>query len=72
MPLHAYRLTCLVITYALIHIAFMHSLAAAEREPGALIVVMMQSTVGVVLDEVPAGMRDTIASTYLQMPTTFW
>jgi hypothetical protein len=46
--------------------------AAAEQAPGALIQVTMRSTVGVVLDEIPTGMRDTVAESYLQMPDTFW
>jgi hypothetical protein len=32
----------------------------------------MRSTVGVVLAEVPAGMRDAVATSYRQMPHTFW
>jgi hypothetical protein len=46
--------------------------AAAEQAPGALIQVTMRSTVGVVLDEIPIGMRDRIAASYLHMPDTFW
>ena len=32
----------------------------------------MRSTVGVVLDEIPAAMRDTVAASSLHMPDTFW
>jgi Lysyl oxidase len=72
IPLNTRRLTCLVITYALIHVALVHSLSAADQAPGVLITVMMRSTVGIVLDEVPAAMRDTVAASYLQQPDTFW
>src|SRR5918999_6322633 len=72
VPVKSCRLMWLVITCALIHVSLVRSLSATERAPGALITVMMRSTVGVVLDEVPAGIRDAIAASYLQMPSTFW
>lgn len=41
-------------------------------EPGALIDVAMDSRVGVVLDEFPAGMRDRAAALFLAKPLEFW
>jgi len=72
MLLNTRRFAWLVITCSLIQVSLLRSLSAAERAPGALIKVRMKSTVGVVLDEVPAAMRDAVAASYLQMPTTFW
>jgi hypothetical protein len=49
----------------------------AERDPsaeqtGALIQVTMNSTVAVVLDEIPYAKRDEIAQVYLHKPKSFW
>ena len=72
MPLHTRRLAWLLITCSLIQVSLLRSLSAIDRAPGALIKVTMRSTVGVVLDEVPAVMRDAVAASYRQMPHTFW
>jgi Lysyl oxidase len=72
MPVNTRRLARLVIMCALIHVSLVRSPSATDQAPGALIKVTMSSIVGVVLDEVPAGMRDMVATSYLQMPTTFW
>ncbi len=44
----------------------------AKLDPGALVNVTMPSTVGVLLDEIPAAMRDRVAASLLARPTTFW
>ena len=41
-------------------------------EVGALIGLTLNSTVGVLLDELPAGERDRIAAEILQRPSTYW
>jgi hypothetical protein len=41
-------------------------------DPGALVDVSLSSTVGVLLDEVPAAARERLASSLLAEPTTFW
>jgi len=41
-------------------------------DPGALIDVVMDSRVGVVLDEFPAGVRDRAAELFLAKPLEFW
>lgn len=43
-----------------------------DADPGALIDVDMSSTVGVLLDEIPAAHRDRAADAYLAEPTSFW
>jgi len=70
---HPPRLTVwLLVTCSLIHVPPLRSLSAAEQAPGALIHVTMRSTVGVVLDDIPVDLRDQVAASYLQMPSTFW
>ncbi|MSP60808.1 MAG: hypothetical protein EXR72_10795 [Myxococcales bacterium] len=45
---------------------------AAKGDPGALIAVNMDSTVGVLLDEIPAPMRDRVANNLIGKPLEFW
>ena len=72
MLLHSCRSTALLLLCVLHTVCLWPARAGAERAPGALIQVTMRSTVGVVLDEIPAAMRDTVAASYLHMPDTFW
>ena len=44
----------------------------ASGDPGALILVSTTSQVGVVLDEIPAAMRDQVAKTLLAKDEKFW
>lgn len=44
----------------------------ARRAPGALIDVRMDSTVGVVLDEIPIAQRAALARYYMSKPAQFW
>jgi hypothetical protein len=44
----------------------------STQDPGALVSVSIPSTVGVLLDEVPAAMRDRVAQAMLAKPTSFW
>lgn len=46
--------------------------ATAETAPGALIQISMPSEVGVLLDELPAGMRDRVAQTLLDESQEEW
>lgn len=46
--------------------------AAIERDPGALVTVAAQSTVGVLLDELPAAMRDRVAADLIARPEAWW
>jgi hypothetical protein len=46
--------------------------AARTNDPGALIRVTMHSQVGVLLDEIPASMRDRAAQTIMGKPGAFW
>lgn len=41
-------------------------------DPGALVGVSMNSTVGVLLDELPASMRDRVAQQLAAKPSSFW
>jgi hypothetical protein len=41
-------------------------------DPGALVRTQMTSTVGVLLDEIPAASRDAVAQTMLAKPNDFW
>jgi len=41
-------------------------------DPGALIEVSMSSRVGVLLDEIPANIRDRVANAYLAISDDFW
>lgn len=43
-----------------------------EPDPGALVQVQASSTVGVLLDELPAAMRDRVAEALLARPEAFW
>ncbi len=43
-----------------------------RSDPGALIAVTMNSTVGVLLDELPASIRDRAAANLLARPSSFW
>lgn len=45
---------------------------AARAEPGALVRVTMQSRVGVLLDEIPAGVRERVAQALLAEGPAFW
>jgi hypothetical protein len=42
------------------------------KDPGALIAVTMSSTVGILLDELPASQRSRVARTMLAKPQSFW
>jgi hypothetical protein len=42
------------------------------KDPGALIDATMSSQVGVLLDEVPMGIRDRVAAALMARPTDFW
>src|SRR5262245_46549756 len=42
------------------------------QDPGSLLRTSMQSEVGVVLDELPASMRNRVASTLIAKPGPFW
>ncbi len=44
----------------------------STKDPGALVAVSMSSTVGVLLDEVPASMRDRVAQSLMAKPPDFW
>ena len=66
------RLPWLLSVCTLINVSLLRSLSANAQTPGALLQVTLSSTVGVVLDDIPAVMRDTVAASYLKMPTTFW
>lgn len=46
--------------------------AAAPVDPGALVDVKMDSTVGVLLDEIPAAMRDRVAAAIMAKPASYW
>jgi hypothetical protein len=41
-------------------------------DPGALVTARMNSTVGVLLDEIPASMRDRVAQSLIGKPHSFW
>ncbi|MFT3774246.1 MAG: lysyl oxidase family protein [Minicystis sp.] len=43
-----------------------------EKDPGALIKTTMTSQVGVLLDELPADMRDRAATSLLAQPSSYW
>lgn len=43
-----------------------------SKDPGALVDVSMNSTVGVVLDEVPMSIRDRVANTLIAKPSDYW
>jgi hypothetical protein len=45
---------------------------AGPADPGALVRVTMQSQVGVLLDEIPAGMRERVAQDMLGQGPEFW
>lgn len=45
---------------------------AVERDPGALIDMRMESTVGVLLDEIPASQRERVAAALLAQPSDAW
>jgi hypothetical protein len=47
-------------------------MSAAAADDGSLVRTTMQSEVGVVLDEIPAGMRDRVAAQFLGKPDRFW
>jgi hypothetical protein len=44
----------------------------SAQDPGALIAVAMNSTVGVLLDEIPMSMRDRVAQGLLAKSSDFW
>jgi hypothetical protein len=44
----------------------------SNQDPGALVSVSINSSVGVLLDEVPAAMRDRVAQALLAKPASFW
>lgn len=44
----------------------------ASTAPGSLVEVGASSTVGVLLDEFPAGIRDRVAAELIAMPSAFW
>ena len=46
--------------------------AEAKKDPGALVETSMSSTVGVLLDEIPASMRDRVAASLIAKPQSFW
>jgi len=45
---------------------------AQPPDPGALVRVSVNSTVGVVLDEIPASQRTRVANQFLAKPSSFW
>jgi hypothetical protein len=45
---------------------------APNQDPGALVDVTMNSTVGVVLDEIPMSIRDRVAQAYVAQTSDFW
>jgi hypothetical protein len=47
-------------------------LDTAKVDPGALVAVSMPSQVGVVLDEIPASIRDRVAAALIARPSSFW
>jgi hypothetical protein len=49
-----------------------NSTANSSQDPGALVAVAINSTVGVLLDEIPQTLRDRAAQDLLAKPTTFW
>lgn len=48
------------------------SMPDGPRPDGALVAVHMDSEVGVLLDEIPASMRDRVAAAILDRPDSFW
>ncbi|MDX1417731.1 MAG: lysyl oxidase family protein, partial [Candidatus Promineifilaceae bacterium] len=48
------------------------STAAPDSAPGALIQVSMEGQVGVLLDEIPAALRDSIAEDLQERPEAYW
>ena len=49
------------------------TLATADPpDPGALVAVTFNSTVGVVLDEIPVSQRTRVANQFLRQPGSFW
>jgi hypothetical protein len=47
-------------------------MAMSQQDPGALISVAMNSTVGVLLDEIPMSMRDRVAAALIAKPNDYW
>jgi hypothetical protein len=45
---------------------------ASSLDPGALLATSMQSTVGVLLDEIPSSMRSRVATALIAKPASFW
>jgi Lysyl oxidase len=43
-----------------------------KTDPGALIKTNLNGTVGVLLDEIPAGQRDRVAASLIAKPSSFW
>jgi len=63
----------LAILSAFASTLFAQVVFAAATDPGALISMSMNSTVGVLLDEIPAGaLRDTAAANALAQGSDFW
>ncbi len=48
------------------------SVTPSPRTPGALIQVAMESHVGVLLDELPADLRDQVVASLLEQPDKYW
>src|SRR5687768_18531346 len=46
--------------------------ADTTQDPAALVRVTMDSQVGVLLDDFPAGSRDRIAAELMELPDQFW
>src|SRR4051812_33594472 len=44
----------------------------AGTEPGALVHITYTGTVGVLLDEIPAGIRERVATSILAKPDEYW
>ena len=62
----------LVLAICLLGASACASSADDQGAPGALVRTTMDSTVGVVLDEIPEAMRDRVAAAIMERPEDFW
>ena len=70
------RLTGLVFPVAVAvlfaSVDHVHTAAPAQVDPGALVRTTANSTVGVLLDELPPNMRGRVAGELVKKPASFW
>jgi len=62
----------LIILLVTLFIAGCGTEESTSAEPGALVSVSTDSTVGVLLDEIPSSIREDLASDLLKKPNHFW